>query len=136
MKTQIVAIIGLALLAAVSASAQGRKTNLMTVPVAFMAGDKTLPAGEYLVQFDLESGRTTLFTPAGPVASMQTISDGQGNGQDALEFKLVGDTWILQRVTVSGRTQRLIPSKFEKAQLAKLKSPGHEALIASSVPAR
>jgi hypothetical protein len=136
MKNQIVAILGLTLLAAVSASAQTTKTNPMKVPVAFMAGEKALPAGEYLVQFNIDSGAIVLLNEAGPVASMITSHDGQGNGQDALEFRLVGDTWVLQRVSVNGRELKLVPSKFEKMELAKLKSPSDETLIASSAPGR
>jgi hypothetical protein len=108
----------------------------MKVPVAFMAGDKTFPAGEYRVQFNLDSGAIMLLDTAGPVASMITVPDGQGHRQDALEFKLVGNTWVLQQVTVNGRQQSLVPSKFEKRELAKLKSPSDEMLIASSEPAR
>jgi hypothetical protein len=136
MKTQIAAILGLALLAAASASAQNTKTNPMKVPVAFMAGENTFPAGEYRVEFNIDSGAIVLLNSAGPVASMITFRDGQGNGQDAIELRLVGNTWILQRVAVNGRELKLVPSKFEKRELAKLKPTGREALIAFSAPAR
>jgi hypothetical protein len=136
MKTQIAAILGLALLAAASASAQNTKTNPMKVPVAFMAGDKTFPAGEYRVEFNIDSGAIVLLNSAGPVASMITFRDGQGSGQDAIELRLVGNTWVLQRVAVNGRELKLVPSKFEKMELAKQKSPSDKTLIASSVPVR
>jgi hypothetical protein len=136
MKNQIVAILGLALLAAVSASAQDMKTNLIKVPFAFMVGDKTLPPGEYRVQTNLQFNLTTLLTPAGAAASRETFPDGEEYGPDALDFQLVGDTWVLQRVRVHGYAQRLVPSKFERTELAKLKSMVRQSLIASSVPAR
>ena len=137
MKTQIVAILGLALFASVSASARDIKTNLMKVPFAFVAGDKTLPAGEYLVKFDIQTGLTTLYNTAGPVASIISIRDGNGDAKDDdLEFHQVGDTWFLQGVRVSGYQQRLVPSKFEKLELAKLKLTGRQTLIAANVSAR
>jgi hypothetical protein len=136
MKTQIVAILGLALLAAVSAPAQNMNTNPMKVPVAFMAGDKTFPAGEYRVQFNLDSGAIMLLDTAGPVASMLTVPDGEGYQLDALEFQHVGDTWVLRQVRINGRARSLVPSKFEKVELAKLKSPSHGTLIASTAPGR
>jgi hypothetical protein len=136
MKTQIAAIFGLALLAAVSASAQDMKTNLIKVPFAFMVGDKTLPPGEYRVQSNHLSGLTTLLTPSGVAASRQTFPDGEEYGPDALDFQLVGDTWVLQRVRVHGYAQTLVPSRFERTELAKLKTTGRQTLVASSVPAR
>jgi hypothetical protein len=109
----------------------------MSVPFAFMVGDKTLPAGEYLLQFDFQSKLTTLCSPTGPVTFLTAFPDGDGYAKDdALQFHLVGDTWVLQRVRVGGREQMLVPSKFEKRELAKLKPTGRETFIASSVPAR
>jgi hypothetical protein len=136
MKNRILAFVGLALLGAVSASAQDMKTNLIKVPFAFVVGDKTLPPGEYRVQSNHLSGLTTLLTPTGVAASRETFPDGEQYGPDALDFQLVGDTWVLQRVRVHGYAQTLVPSKIEKRDLAKLKSPGRQTLIASSVPVR
>jgi hypothetical protein len=112
------------------------ETSLIKVPLAFTAGDKTFPAGEYRVQFNLDSGVIMLLNPAGAVASMLTVPDGEGYQLDGLEFQLVGNTWVLRQVRVNGRARSLIPSKFEKKELAKLKSPSDEMLIASSAPAR
>jgi hypothetical protein len=136
MKNRILAIVGLAMLAAVSASAQDMKTNLIKVPFAFMVGDKTLPPGEYRIQTNHLTRLTTLLTPAGAAASRQTFPDGEEYGPDALDFLLVGDTWVLQRVRVHGYAQTLVPSKFERTELAKLKSTGRRTLIASSVHVR
>jgi hypothetical protein len=113
------------------------KTNLIKVPFAFIAGDKTFPAGEFRVQINLQTRETTLFNPAGALVSMQTISDGAAPEQnDALEFERFGDTWVLRQVRVQGYALRLIPSKLEKKELAELKSQGRQTLIASSAPAR
>jgi hypothetical protein len=135
MKRTIAAIIGLALLTALSASAQTMTTNQFKVAFAFMAGDKTLPAGEYHVQVNLGTKLVTLFGPAGPVASMMSMDGADGNKVDGLQFQQFGDTWVLQQVKVQGYAQKLFPSKFEK-ELAKLNPPGRQTLIASSMPAR
>jgi hypothetical protein len=136
MKMKIVAIVGLALLSAMSAAAQDMKTNLMTVPFAFVAGNKTLPAGEYRIQFNLQTKSTTLLSPSGPVAATETLPNGEGYRQDALEFHLVGDTWFLEQVKVHGYAQRLSPSKLEKRELAEQKSQGRQTLMASVAPAQ
>ncbi len=131
MKMKIAAIVGLVLLSALSATAQDMKTNPMTVPFAFVVGNKTLPAGAYRVQFNLQTRSTTLLSATGPVAGMETIPNGEGYRQDALEFQRVGDTWFLEQVKVQGYRQSLSPSKREKRELAELKSQGRQTLIAS-----
>ncbi|MGD0347928.1 MAG: hypothetical protein ABSA85_14295 [Terracidiphilus sp.] len=49
MKNRILAIVGLALLAAVSASAQNTPVAQVNVPFAFRAGNQQMPAGIYVI---------------------------------------------------------------------------------------
>ncbi len=135
MKRTIAAIVGLALLTALSASAQTVTTNQFKVAFAFRAGGKTLPAGEYRVQVNLGMKMITLFGPAGAQVSMLSMDEADPNELDGLQFQQFGDTWVLQKVWVHGYAQRLFPGKFEK-QLAKLNPPGPQTLIASSAAIR
>ena len=135
MKMTIVAIAGLALLTALSASAQTVTTNQFKVAFPFMAGEKTLRPGEYCVQINVGTKLVTLFGAAGAQVSIMSMDEADGNGLDGLQFQKFGDTWVLQKVWVHGYAQNLFPSKFEK-QLAKLDSPGRQTLIAFSSPAR
>ncbi len=135
MKRTIAAIVGLALLTALSASAQTVRSNPVKVPFAFLAGDKTVPAGEYRVQINLGMKMVMLIGPAGAVASTLSMDEADGNEADGLQFQRFGDTWVLQKVWVHGYAQRLFPGKFEK-QLAKLNPPGEHTLVASTAPVR
>jgi hypothetical protein len=136
MKTQIAATLGLALLAAVSASAQNTETNQIKVPFAFMAGNKILPAAEYRVQVNPSTGVVTLFNPAGAVVSIEAVSDVDRPGHDALEFQCFGDVCVLQQVRVHGYARTLVTSKSEERELAKLNPPSRQILIASTAPGR
>ncbi len=131
MKRAIVAIAGLALLTALSASAQSMTTNRFKVAFAFMAGEKTMPAGEYRVKVNLDTKMVTLFGPAGAVASMLSMDEVDGSEIDGMQLQQFGETWVLEKVWVHGYAEKLFPGKLER-KLAKLNPLGRQALIASS----
>ncbi|MGA2753902.1 MAG: hypothetical protein ABSE53_09040 [Terracidiphilus sp.] len=135
MKKRMIAIAGLAVLATLSASAQDIKTNPMRVPFAFIAGNKSMPAGEYCAQISPSTGWLLLLGPTGAVASVEAMRDGDADGLDSLRFRRVGDTWFLEQVKVQGFVETLAPNKLERRELAKLNHPGQQTLIASNAPA-
>ena len=125
MKNSIAAIFGfgLALLGAVSASAQNvtLQTGEFKVPFSFMVGDKTLPAADYRVEFTHSSGIIRLRTSDGFVAQTMTLPNDYLPGQarqDVLRFQHVGDTWILRKVMVRGNEQNSVLSKSEEKVIA------------------
>jgi len=137
MKNRIVAIVGLALLAAVSASAQNIQTNQFKVPFAFMVGETTLPAADYRVQYTPDTGEVRLQARTG--GGIYTLTDRydyrpERANPDALQFQRFGNIWVLKQVRVSGYEQKLLISKSRQAELAKLNTPGQQTLVASVVP--
>jgi hypothetical protein len=139
MKNRILAIVGLALLAAVSASAQNIYTSPLKVPFAFMVGNKTMPAADYTVQFDPETKAVMLRAYNAGGVFTATISTGYRPDEanvDALQFQRFGKIWILKRVTVGGHVQMVPISKSRQEELTRLNAPAQPVLVASITAAR
>jgi hypothetical protein len=143
------AILGLALLGPVSASAQDitLQTGTFKVPFSFMVGDKTLPAADYRVEFTHSTSLVRLRNSVGFVAQTMTNTNDyrpDQTRQDVLRFQHVGDTWILQTVMVSGNEQYSILSKSEERlimhnkqkQIAKLDPADQQTIIATVADTR
>jgi hypothetical protein len=144
MKNSIVAIFGLALLAAVSTSAQDitLETGQFKVPFSFMVGNKTLPASDYRIEFTHSTGLVRLRTTTGVVAQTMTNTNDykpQQESADLLQFQRFGDTWVLEQVRVRGNEQSSILSKSEdkliahskQQEIAKLGPADRQAIIAT-----
>jgi hypothetical protein len=150
MKNSIKAIVGLALLAAVSASAQTgtQQTNQFKVPFSFMVGNSTMPAAAYRVQFTPGNGLVKLYISAGAAPASvftQTVPyDYRPDAsRDVLSFQRYGDTWILKMVQVSGNEQEPVLTKSEKKVIAASKqeqvagnAPAPQTAIVSIVASR
>jgi hypothetical protein len=134
MKNRILALVGLALFATVSASAQNMQTNKFKVPFAFVVDKTTLPADTYSVGLDVESGMVVLRAYNGGSAIVLTRLDHYLPDQpqlDALQFQHYGNIWVLKQVRMAGSQQKVQMSKSREAELARLNDAAQPTLVAS-----
>ena len=118
------------------ASAQDQM--LVNVPFDFVAGNKTLPAGEYavkavgpanmLILVDRTDSTTSAFLPTHAAVSAQPQIESK------LVFNRYGDRYFLAQVWTSGNTsgRELIKSAREKevALIASIETEGQVILVA------
>jgi hypothetical protein len=105
-----------------------------TIPFDFYAGDRLLPAGEYIVH---QQGPWVSFRDAAsgrPSSMLMTIStEGRGPSHARLEFNRYGSEYFLSEVwnavTVDGR--QLVQAPRQK-ELAKRGAPAPASVIISS----
>jgi len=120
LKQQLMAVAIFAALACTGLHAQSMDMRA-TIPFAFHAGDRLMPAGEYVIH---EQGPWVWFRAADsgrPSPIFMTIGlDGQGPQQARLEFNRYGNEFFLTAVwnsfTKDGR--QVLPTAHEK-ELAK-----------------
>jgi hypothetical protein len=97
-------------LTAMSASAQPNLLRV-TVPFQFVAGDTTLPSGEYAVAIDQNAGRihfTGLDTASGAYLLRQsTHSIELDSTRNSLVFNKYGNTYFLSRIIGASFGQEL-----------------------------
>ena len=95
-----------------AASAQ----HVMHVPFTFKAGDKTLPAGEYRVQRDLNGHLVTLENTDKLTSYTYLLSlpGEQSHKGVALLFDRSGSTYILNSIVVNDRTTGKLDKSFTK----------------------
>jgi len=140
MRNRILAIVGLALLAAVSASAQIPQTADVNVPFDFQAGDWHMPAGTY----HISRPGTLLFSLRGPGnvsayvvthrETAKTVAD-----QGYLLFHEIGGHYYLGGIWSAGSADGMecFPGKAEKEALKSSNPrPSFTTLALSTVPAR
>jgi hypothetical protein len=140
MKNRILALVGLALLAAASASAQNIKTIAVNVPFAFQAGDRHMPAGAYLI----EHPSSTVFILRGPGAAGAIVSTYPEAvkavpSQAFVTFHRVGDRYFLGGFWKAGNDNGMecYPSRAEKEALEALRRDETLTTLALNiVPAR
>jgi len=117
-------------LAATSLTAQSKPPMKVNVPFNFVAGAKTLPAGEYQVQAyqsHLVSIRSTDFKTSLNLIS-NSAENTQMNGVGALKFHRYGDRYFLSEIwTGSTLGQELPKSRAEKEQIAAV--PTHQGTV-------
>jgi hypothetical protein len=122
MKTKIVAVIAAVLLSAVAASvcyAQGT-VLVASIPFAFQAGNRTLPAGEYVVEPILTgAGRLQRLRQIGGSAVMTvstlSVQTSKGSSNPELVFNRYGQTHFLSQIWTGGsQGQQLSMSDREK----------------------
>jgi hypothetical protein len=121
MKRATFAILATLSLAATSLVAQSSTPMKVNVPFNFVAGAKTLPAGQYQVQTDGPSVvwirsadfKTTLnLTP-------NSTEDAQMNGVAALKFNRYGDRYFLSQIWMGSNLGKELPrSRAEREQIA------------------
>ena len=117
-------------LAATSLMAQSKPLIKVNVPFDFVAGAKTLPAGEY--QVHAEQSNVVLIQSMDSKSNMNLIAhsaqDRQMDGVAALRFNRYGDRYFLSEIWTGGDVGRQLPkSRAEKEQIAAL--PTHQGTV-------
>jgi len=140
MKNRILALVGLALLGAVSASAQNPSVRA-NVPFAFQVGNEHMPAGLYLIKpvvpgsfalILLGPSKTTMIMTH--TASVPTVSD-----QGSVTFHKIGDRYYLEGLWAAGANTGVecYPSRAEKEILESSKQDSNLITLAlNTFPAR
>jgi hypothetical protein len=116
---------------------------LVNIPFAFVAGNTTLPAGEYRVQkLDGNSAVLLIRCSDASTAAMVLSNTTQAKKiqtQSKLVFKRYDNRYFLSQVWAEGsiRGRELLKSRAEKeaAQSARLETTGEVTLIARLSPA-
>ena len=104
MTRQIRNFAGLALLlTAVAASGQLSHQARVTVPFSFIAGGRSIPAGDYKVNVDLSRDLVTLSTDGSNPIMLITYSAWQSqDSRTYLRFHRYGERWFLEQVAIDG----------------------------------
>lgn len=140
MKKQMLAVAGAVLLSVVAAGecqAQSRPLDV-SVPFTFEAGDKTLPAGNYRVEY-VQTGAGSLEilrSNSGDVRLMistMTTASSPATAAPALVFHRYANRYFLAQIlTGDGHARELFPSRREK-ELARSQTRTDIALLAPVV---
>ena len=105
------------LLSAMAAHAQYQDQAKVTVPFAFNAAGRTLPAGEYRVKFDETAKLVTLTGENGTVSLLSSYADSQTDPRTFLQFKQVGGQWFLQQVAIEETSQHMQDQSSKKVAI-------------------
>jgi hypothetical protein len=123
--------------------AQADEPMLVNIPFAFVAGNATLPAGEYRVQKMDENSAVVLIRCSGPSASAMVLSNAaqakETQTQSKLVFHRYGNRYFLSQVWSAGsiRGRQLLKSPREKEiSVAKIETKEEVTLVARLSPAR
>lgn len=113
--TKIIALAGcLALLMAAPSSGQALRLN---IPFSFQVNDKSLPAGDYVVNLDVPSHRITVNGETGEQVNtlfMTCIHPAQFDNRSALVFHKYGEDYFLRQVQTPGSSVSMPVSRVEK----------------------
>jgi len=141
MKTRALVMAGLTALAVMSSTrvAQAQESLLVNIPFDFVAGNQTLPAGDYSVQASGPERTLILIDRKDPAASAiinsNAVVANEIQSQSKLVFNRYGDRYFLSQVWTAGnsRGRQLLKSGREKemAQVAKIEAQGQVILVAS-----
>jgi len=118
-------------LAATSLLAQSKPLIKVNVPFNFVAGAKTLPAGEY--QVDTERPNVVLIQSKDSTSNMNLLiahsaQNTQMNGVAALKFNRYGERYFLSEIWTGSDVGRQLPkSRAEKEQIAAV--PTHQGTV-------
>jgi hypothetical protein len=124
--------------------AQAAEPMLVNIPFAFVAGNATLPAGDYRVEkLDGNSAVVLIRCSDASAAAMVVSNASQAKEtptQSKLVFKRYGNRYFLSQVWKAGSIhgRELLKSQAEKeiAQSARLETKGEVTLVARLSPAR
>jgi len=141
MKMRALVMAGVMALTAVASTrvAQAQEPIVVNIPFDFVAGGKTLPAGEYSVKVSAGPVQTLLLIDrqdASSSAFMGTnaIIASEPKANSKLVFNRYGDRYFLSQVWTAGnsRGRLLLKSDREKeiAQTAKFETQGQVTLVA------
>ncbi len=123
---------------------QADEPMLVDIPFAFVAGNVTLPAGEYRVQNLDRHPTVVLIRCSDANASAMVLSNAAQAKETQTESKLVfnryGNRYFLSQVWAAGsiRGRQLLKSSREKeiSQLARIETKSEVTLVARLLPAR
>lgn len=118
-------------LAATSLVAQSKPLIKVNVPFNFVAGAKTLPAGEYQVDTDRPNVVLIQSKDSKPNMNLVIVHSAQNtqmNGVAALKFNRYGDRYFLSEIWTGSDVGRQLPkSRAEKEQIAAV--PTHQGIV-------
>jgi hypothetical protein len=109
----------------VSARAQDADAVAVSVPFEFVAGDVTLPAGDYRVSRDNPGANRELAISGykkGKVFVLPVAFDGGPSNQPTLSFEHVGGKYLLSRIKTRSGVYTVRASR-EMVMLGKANSP-------------
>jgi len=124
--------------------AQADEPMTVNIPFAFVAGNATLPAGEYRVQKLDRNPAVVLIRCSGASAAAMVMSNAaqakETQTQSKLVFNRYGNRYFLSQVWAAGsiRGRQLLKSSREKeiSQLARIETKSEVTLVARLSPAR
>jgi len=124
--------------------AQADEPMLVNIPFAFVAGNVTLPAGEYRVQKLDGNSTVVLIRCSDATASAMVVTHAAQAKELQTESKLIfnqyGNRYFLSQVWRAGsiRGRELMKSRSEKeiSQSARFETKGEVTLLARLSPAR
>jgi hypothetical protein len=120
MTKRIASLIGLALLAVVSASAQITNRVEVTVPFSFVAAGTTWAAGTY--KLDLKPGTGLVMIQSQDSGSRFLMTQGgqfPDNGNMRVRFQRYGNQWLLRAILGAGMQADVLPGKFERELMSR-----------------
>jgi hypothetical protein len=142
MKKQIAVAVALLAVAIAAGQCYAQRTSLKAdIPFAFQVGNKTMPAGEYLIQRGLDwDGRLQLVRRADSSASAMALTipvDAErGKSEPVLVFHKYGNSYFLSEIwTGESQGRQLFKSEREK-ELVKESAGTDVAVSLQSVPER
>jgi len=146
MKTRAFVTATLFVLSIIAAAqvAQADEPMTVNIPFAFVAGNATLPAGEYRVQKLDRNPAVVLIRCSGASAAAMVMSNAaqakETQTQSKLVFNRYGNRYFLSQVWAAGsiRGRQLLKSSREKeiSQLARIETKSEVTLVARLSPAR
>jgi hypothetical protein len=139
MKTRALVMAGMMALTVMACTrvAQAQEMMVVNIPFDFVAGDTTLPAGEYSIRVTAPE-RTLLIDRKDATASAFMNTNAVTRTEIQTESKMIfnryGDRYFLSEVWTAGssRGRQLLQSAREKemAQIAKSETQGQVTLVA------
>jgi hypothetical protein len=145
MKKRTFVMTGLLLLSLMVAAqvVQAQETLIVNIPFAFVAGQATLPAGEYRVERLEKGSAVVLIHRVQPGASVMVMSiAAQANAPQSdskLVFNRYGNRYFLSQYWTAGSShgRLLLKSAREEeiSRIARIETQGQVTLVASLSPA-
>ena len=122
--------------------AQADEPMLVNIPFAFVAGNVTLPAGEYRVQKLDRNSAVVLIRCSDATASAMVVTHAAQAKELQTESKLIfnqyGNRYFLSQVWTAGsiRGRQLLKSPQEKeiSQVARIETKSEFTLVARLIP--
>jgi hypothetical protein len=140
MKTRALVMAGMMALTAMASTrvAQAQELLVVNIPFDFVAGNMTLPAGEYSIKVSAPERTLLLIDGKDAAASSFLNTNAVATTEIQTESKLIfnryGDRYFLSQVWTEGnsRGRQLLKSPREKemAQIAKIETQGQVTLVA------